>query len=67
MEMRTIRCYKGEGEEEDTSKEDGRFVCPAAFPHEQKRKMANDVCFYYGYLNWFYTVTWADSAHKIHI
>ena len=63
-EMRTIRCY--EGEEEDMSKEDGRFVCPAFFPHEQKRKMDN-VCFYYVYLNWFCTVMWADSARKIHI
>lgn len=62
--MRAIRYYKGE--EEDMSKEDGKFVCLAFFPCEQKREMSN-VWFYYVYLNWFCTLTWADSVLKPHI
>jgi len=65
-EMRTVRCY--EGEEEGTSKEDGRFVCPAFFCHKQKKwKWPMFVFTMYIYLNWFCTIMWADSARKIHI
>lgn len=56
-EMRTIRYYKGE--EEDVSKEDGRFICLAFFPCEQKREMGN-IWFYYVYLNWFCILIWAE-------